>query len=136
MKLRNAEDLDGRCGSSYAKPPYLNREENDVKGPHATRQKLRKSREASRRKSETNRAEEALAGRPGPSPGWFVTPFDLDDARAIYSPHAKLQLSSHSSFATEEQRSLRDTTPERLLGRQVIESFDGKGGVGPSKEKS
>ena len=120
MKSRIAEDLDGRCGSSYAKHPYLNRKENDVKALHATRQKLRKSRETSRRKPGTNRAEEALgwsaqAGRPGPSPGRFITPFDLDDPRAIYSPGTPSHVSSNSSFAAEEQRSLRDTISERRV---------------------
>ena len=120
MKPRSVEDLDGRCRSSYAKHPYLNREENDVKDPHATRQKLRKSREASGRKLRVNRAEEALgwstqAGRPDRFPGRFATPFDLAPIRAIYSPRAKFQLSSHSSFAAEEQRSLRDTISERRV---------------------
>jgi hypothetical protein len=45
----------------------------------------------------------------------FATPFDLVPPRAIYSFHAKTHTSYHSSFTAEEQRSQRDTIPERRV---------------------
>jgi hypothetical protein len=39
-------------------------------------------------------------------------PFDLDASQAIYSPLTESHTSINSSFAAEEQRSLRDTISE------------------------
>jgi hypothetical protein len=61
---------------------YINRGEDDVKGPHAEGSKSTIDREASRREMGPNRAEtgmgrSAKAGWPGLFWDWFVTPFDL-----------------------------------------------------------
>jgi hypothetical protein len=70
-----------------------------------------------RAKEATNWAEmgpgqSAQAGRPSPFRDPVAPPFDLDASRAIYSPLTESHASTNSSFATEEQRSLRDTISE------------------------
>jgi hypothetical protein len=46
----------------------------------------------------------AQVGWPSPFLGPFVPPFDLAASQNIYSPLANIHTSTHSSFATGEQR--------------------------------
>jgi hypothetical protein len=62
----------------------------------------------------------AQTDRPSPFRARFGAPFDLDAIRTIYSPLAKSHTSIHSSFAAEEQRSLRDTISERRVVLVVL----------------
>jgi hypothetical protein len=55
-------------------------------------------------RAEVGPGRSAQASRPNP--------FDLDASRAIYSPLTESHASINSSFAAEEQRSLRDTISE------------------------
>jgi hypothetical protein len=64
--------------------------------------------------AEVGPGQPAQAGRPSPLRG-LVAPFDLTTNRTIYSPEAKSHTSIHSSFATKEQRNLRDTISERRV---------------------
>jgi hypothetical protein len=73
----------------------------------------------SRRLGKQHRAKEATVwaemgpGRPAqPISRPSRPPFDLDASRAIYSPLTKSHESTNSSYAAEEQRSLRDTISE------------------------
>ena len=106
------------------KRPYLNRGETDVKGPHADRRTLQKTREARHAKEPVTWAEvgpgrSAQAGRPGPFRGPVTSPFDLAAIGAIYSPRVESHASFYSSSATEEQR-----TEEQHLGEERVELVD------------
>ena len=54
--------------------------------------------------AETGPGRSAQAGQPSPFRARFGAPFDLASLRTIYSAPAKSHASTHSSFATEEQR--------------------------------
>jgi hypothetical protein len=56
---------------------YLNRGEDDVKGPHAEGSKSTIDREVSGSETGPNRVDRAQAGRPGLFRARFATPFDL-----------------------------------------------------------
>jgi hypothetical protein len=111
---RKQRSLDGKHSS-------LNREGNDIKGPHASAHKWGVTREATRRKQGANWAEmgpgrSAQASRPSPFRAQFGTPFDLAALQTIYSPPAKSHREIHSSFVAEERR--REGTPfQRGEGR-------------------
>jgi hypothetical protein len=75
VKAQNSRDLNRRCRSLHDKELYLNRGEDDVKGPHAEGSRSTIDREASG--SETGLGRSAQAGWPGLFRAWFATPFDL-----------------------------------------------------------
>jgi hypothetical protein len=79
VNVWNTEDLNRRRRSSRVKHPYLNCRENYVKDPHAVRQKLKKTGEASGSKTEVKRSRMGLghsaqAGRPNPLSAPFAVP--------------------------------------------------------------
>jgi hypothetical protein len=95
---------------------HLNRRETDVKGPHEAGGILYKTREA------TPGKEGRKLGRSGPrtaDPAHFEAqlppPLDLVANQTIYTPEDERHAGIHSSSATEEQRSLRDTISERRV---------------------
>jgi hypothetical protein len=94
---RKQRSLDGKHSS-------LNREGNDVKGPHASAHKWGITREASRQKPRPNWAEMGLVRPAQPIPGLVRPPFDLAALRTIYSPPAKSHTLIHSSSVAEEHR--------------------------------
>ena len=55
--MKNSEDLNRKVLILRDKGPYLNRGETDVKGPHADKGRLQKTREASHAKEAVTCAE-------------------------------------------------------------------------------
>jgi hypothetical protein len=82
----------------------LNREGNNVKGPHASAHKWGIAREATVRKPGPNWAEMGPGRSAQPILSPVRHPFDLAALRTIYSPSAKSHEGIHSSSAAEEQR--------------------------------
>jgi hypothetical protein len=74
MKPETSRDLNIRCWSLRDKELYLNRGEDDIKGPHAYGSKSTIDREAS---GSGPGPKQAQAGRPSPFSCRFTMPFDL-----------------------------------------------------------
>jgi hypothetical protein len=117
VKPWNTEDLNRRCRSSRVKHPYLIREKNDVKDPHAVLQKLKKMREASESKTEVRWARIG-PGRPAQlilgiirSPLWPRNPFGLFIVLVQRATHWTIR---HLPSRSREER---DTIPERRGSR-------------------
>jgi hypothetical protein len=89
-----------------SKDSSLNREGNDVKGPHANKESRGKQ---PGRKPGPNQAKMSLgrptwADRPSPFRARFDAPFDLAAIRTIYSPLAKSHKEIDSSSAATRPR--------------------------------
>jgi hypothetical protein len=104
--VRIFRDSNRKQRSLDSKDSRLNREGNDVKGPHASAQKSGIAREATREETgaETGPGRPAWANRPSPFQARSDTPFDLATIQTIYSPLTKNHEGILSSSATEEQR--------------------------------